>query len=990
MDDCADLEKILAIAKKTLSSLETKKAGYDYLSMPSDLEINLEKKQEEVADLENRLAKAQLARIKEQKVPQISGSHESPMRSRVADEHYIERQEAKRLLGKFADAIKQPDGQPLLFNICGIGGVGKTTLLGRLKDAHVNEVDFLEVCFAKNKDSIETPLKLMRKLHQQAIDRFGRQAIPDSFTQQEELFEKALFELSRRSIDGEAISNDETTKIIGWFERFVWLGAKGLTFTPNKSKSFDGSGLGFSSLSVTENDTENRQELMQQLVRNHPATKDKPELQSLMLEPVSKLTQAFAESMMQISHNRGRSLVLILDTYEKAQPYLNQWLWQYLVVDTPLYSSSVRLVVVGRRSLQADEGWRKLNQDRRLLHGTPLIKFSKPETENYLKKIGIEKGSTIDKIYKVTQGLPYYLDWVRDQREQGNDLDFSKGNQAISDLLFQGIDANQQKILQVVSCCRWFNLSMIRYLLGNNELGLQRDNNNVERYFEWLKLSDFIEFTKGHFCFDDVARDVFRQSYFQTDQDQFRKTNALLANYFKLKADELFDPQSLLPDPYKDEEWRELISEFLYYGLFGKGREGLLKYIEHIFTSVYLQEPDVFIAPFAFICGEISEENQNLLPRATDKFFKDSNLALGFGWHYLNTKNYKIQFEGEEDLSEDLIKARLKKTEDSLQALLEYADKLQDGFGKCIGSMSKSLRCSNSREITNLLLQSKGQSENLLTYCRPKLMHSLFSNIGRGLLQNTKCYEDSLDCYQKALELYQGNILTFLEQATVLCCLERYQESLESSQKAIDLDPKSVVAWLTQSRTLNYLERYQESLESSQKAIDLNTKSVNAWLMQSRTLKDRKYYMEALTAAETALEIEAENIDALNDKALTLSFLKNFEKALIIIDKAINLDAKLGTLLKANRSIILARAGQYTEALAWSDQAINQDPKHESSYYSKACCYALQGYIDQSIENLRKAIDIKPHHSRTEAKHNPDFDGIRDDERFQALVYPKT
>jgi len=91
-------------------------------------------------------------------------------------------------------------------------------------------------------------------------------------------------------------------------------------------------------------------------------------------------------------------------------------------------------------------------------------------------------------------------------------------------------------------------------------------------------------------------------------------------------------------------------------------------------------------------------------------------------------------------------------------------------------------------------------------------------------------------------------------------------------------------------------------------------------------------------------------------------------------------------LYRANRGIILARAGRYTEALAECEQAINQDPKQESGYYGKACCYALQGEIRQAIDNLQKAIDIAPRRSRREAKQNPDFDSIRDDERFRALM----
>jgi tetratricopeptide (TPR) repeat protein len=81
--------------------------------------------------------------------------------------------------------------------------------------------------------------------------------------------------------------------------------------------------------------------------------------------------------------------------------------------------------------------------------------------------------------------------------------------------------------------------------------------------------------------------------------------------------------------------------------------------------------------------------------------------------------------------------------------------------------------------------------------------------------------------------------------------------------------------------------------------------------------------------------------------------------------------------------------GRYTEALAECEIAIQQDPKHESGYYAKACYYALHGELEQVIENLQKAIEIAPRRSRQEAKRNPDFDGIRNNEQFRALVYPQ-
>ena len=1018
MDDCAALEQTLAIAQTVLADLEKKAAGYTSLTIPSHLNIELKDKRQEVDNLKARLEAAQLAKKETQQSAQSEMNRQSPMRSRVPDRHYIERDEAKTLLERFALALKESDGQPLLFNICGTGGVGKTTLLGRLKDAHADEVDFLEICFTKTPD-IETPLKLMRNVHRQAVERFGGETIADSFTQKEQQFESTLYKLSHESIDGETISSEEAKKITSWFQRFIWLRPRGLTSTSSKPTSFNLSEVGFSALAAMGEDADSLQESIEQRVRNHPATKDQPELQALMLQPVSKLTQAFAESLMQFAQSRGRSLVLILDTYEKAQSYLNQWLWQYLVEDTALSCAPVRLVVVGRRSLQADEGWRKLNQDRKLLLEVPLNKFSKDDTEKYLKQIGIENGGIRAKIYKATQGLPYYLDWVRKQREQGKKPDFSQGNQAIAELLLQGIEPRNRKVLYVVACCRWFDRAMIQYLLGSVELGLQEDADNAEGYFEWLKDLDFVEFTKGHYRLDDVARDVFRQSYFQEDQTLFRTTHALLANYFQQQADKLVTPEMFLAEQYEDEEWRERIAEFLYYNLFAKGKEGLQKYIEQVFTAVYLQVPDVFMAPFAFICAEISEENQNLLPKATDKFFKDSGIALSFGGNFIYTPptKYKIKFEGENPPSEQAIEEFSKQIEVSIQSLLKSVGDLKDSLGKCAGLIYKSLRCNIPKEITDSLLQAKIQCEKL-THCDPKLKHTLFSSLG-DLLRSEKLYKDSLDCYQKALELEQSNASTFLGQGVALGKLERYEEALASFEKAIDLDPESVDAWKNRGAALGSLERYEEALESlqkalgldpesvdawvlrggslyklgryedalesSKKALDLDPKSVTAWVIRGIALLDLERYEEALTAGDRAFKIDSKNYQALNTQALALSLLKNFEKAITAIDEAINLEPK-EVLHRANRGIILARYGRYTEALADCEQAIEQNPKHESGYYGKACCYALQGEIGQAIDNLQKAIDIAPSRCRREAKHNPDFDSIRDDERFRALI----
>jgi tetratricopeptide (TPR) repeat protein len=128
------------------------------------------------------------------------------------------------------------------------------------------------------------------------------------------------------------------------------------------------------------------------------------------------------------------------------------------------------------------------------------------------------------------------------------------------------------------------------------------------------------------------------------------------------------------------------------------------------------------------------------------------------------------------------------------------------------------------------------------------------------------------------------------------------------------------------------------------------------------------------------------NPEILNSKALGLSLIKNFESAISFVNLSIELKPKKITY-KANRGIILARASLYSDALVECDRVIEQAPHHEIGYYAKACYFALQGEVDLAIDSLQKAIDIKARLCKTEAKHNPDFDGIRDNARFQELVY---
>lgn len=87
-----------------------------------------------------------------------------------------------------------------------------------------------------------------------------------------------------------------------------------------------------------------------------------------------------------------------------------------------------------------------------------------------------------------------------------------------------------------------------------------------------------------------------------------------------------------------------------------------------------------------------------------------------------------------------------------------------------------------------------------------------------------------------------------------------------------------------------------------------------------------------------------------------------------------------------NRGNALDDLGRLEEAIASYDKALEIKPDFHKAGYNKACYYALQGDIEQALENLQNAINLSPDKYREMARTDSDFDGIREDERFEALI----
>ena len=81
----------------------------------------------------------------------------------------------------------------------------------------------------------------------------------------------------------------------------------------------------------------------------------------------------------------------------------------------------------------------------------------------------------------------------------------------------------------------------------------------------------------------------------------------------------------------------------------------------------------------------------------------------------------------------------------------------------------------------------------------------------------------------------------------------------------------------------------------------------------------------------------------------------------------------------------LYEAGRYADAAAKGRELIEERPDQPYLYYNTACCESLAGQAAEAVEHLRQAID-RWEGCRELAKHDSDFETIRDEPAFRALV----
>ncbi|MBE9141068.1 tetratricopeptide repeat protein [Nodosilinea sp. LEGE 07088] len=183
---------------------------------------------------------------------------------------------------------------------------------------------------------------------------------------------------------------------------------------------------------------------------------------------------------------------------------------------------------------------------------------------------------------------------------------------------------------------------------------------------------------------------------------------------------------------------------------------------------------------------------------------------------------------------------------------------------------------------------------------------------------------------------------------------------------------------------LNELGHYEEAIAAYDAAITIKPDDHEVLYLKGVALGNLGRYEEAIAAYDAAITIKPDLHKALYLKGIALWNLGRHEEAIAAYNAAIAIQPDNHEAWD-NKGYALANAGQLNEAISSFDKAIEINPQHANAIYNKAYALSMQGDLESAFELLQQAFDIDPNY-REMAKTDTDFDPIRADPRFQALL----
>lgn len=220
---------------------------------------------------------------------------------------------------------------------------------------------------------------------------------------------------------------------------------------------------------------------------------------------------------------------------------------------------------------------------------------------------------------------------------------------------------------------------------------------------------------------------------------------------------------------------------------------------------------------------------------------------------------------------------------------------------------------------------------------------------------------------------------------------DNLNEAEAASRKALELDPELAEAHAAGALALALKKNFDEAEKEFEKAIRLNPKLFEAHYFYARTSFQQGKLAKAAELYEMAARLNPDDYQVMPLLSSVYRGLGRDQEAkacerrglqLIERHNEIHPDDARALYLGAG---VLASIGERERSADWARRALEIDPDEPAILYNVACVYSLLGRTEDAVACLSRATDLGSFLKNWAAK-DPDFDSIRTDPRFQALI----
>jgi adenylate cyclase len=258
---------------------------------------------------------------------------------------------------------------------------------------------------------------------------------------------------------------------------------------------------------------------------------------------------------------------------------------------------------------------------------------------------------------------------------------------------------------------------------------------------------------------------------------------------------------------------------------------------------------------------------------------------------------------------------------------------------------------------------------------------------------------EAIDMFEKAIKLDSEYALAYAGLADTLSWLFEWEGRKEAdlaraeknSLTALTLAPNMSESHISRGFVLSLGQKYDEAEKEFAEAIRLNLNSFDAYYLYGRACFAQGLMEKSADMFLKASQVRREDYQSVLLRAQALSVLGKMDESLEATRQGIIKARKQLTLNPTDRRILsfaassLLELGEKAEAYEWMNSALELYPEDAGVLINAACFFAHDGEKEKALTILETAFS-KGYGNTKWISHDPDFDSVKDEPRFKALV----